>query len=44
MGLDARNLSSGIYEQQRLRLINAFLICFLESIICKLATSVISVF
>ena len=40
------NLSSGFGEQQRhrRRLISAFVICFLEFIISKLATSEISLF
>ena len=46
VGLDARNPVFGVCQQQRYpcRLINAFFIHFLESIISKLARSEISIF
>ena len=38
------SLSSGVCEQHRRRLISAFVIRILKSIICKLATGKISIF
>ena len=50
MGLDARKLAFGVCKQHintsahPRSLISAFVICFLESNICKLATDKISIF
>ena len=44
VGLGARKLVFRFYEQQRGRLISAFVIRFLESIISKLGTREISLF